>query len=321
MTWERLEPQIPPERTWVFTSARLKSEVQAHLPRIPEDQIIGEPMARDTAPCIALGATLIGQRDPEAVMAVVPADHMIEPASEFGRALHAAAEVARDDPQAIVTLGISPTWPATGYGYIQRGEALPSRQNLRVFQVRKFHEKPDRPTAESFLRSGEFYWNGGVFVGRAATFLDQFRQQEPEMARLAAEITRRQPIPADPNHFAELFAQMRKVSFDYAIMEKCPRILTVETRFRWDDVGSWLALERLHPQDSTGNTILADHLGLETSRCLIVGEPQKLITTLGVSNLIIVQDGDCILVADRSKEADVKHLVEMMRQRGWEKHL
>jgi mannose-1-phosphate guanylyltransferase len=321
MTWERLEPCIPPERTWVLTAARLRDEVQAHLPAIPPHQIVGEPVARDTAPCVALGAASVADRDPEAVMAVVPADHIIEPPQEFGRVLHAAAELVQDEPQAIVTIGISPTWPSTGYGYIQRGQELTPRQNLRVFQVRKFHEKPDRATAEVFLRSGEFYWNGGVFIARARTFLDQFRRHEPEIAQLAdAIVARRRTDPSDRG-FADLFERMKKVSFDYAVMEKCPRILTIEARFRWDDVGSWLALERLHPQDATGNTILAEHVGVDTSRCIIVGEGKQIIATIGVSNLIIVQDGECILVADRSREGDVKKVVELMRQRGWEKHL
>lgn len=321
MTWDRLEAQVTPQQTWVFTSERLRPEVCSQLPQIPPAQIIGEPVSRDTAPCVAVGAALIARQDPEAIMAVVPADHLIEPPQEFSRVLHAAAELVRDHPQALVTIGIPPTWPSTGYGYVQRGEALAPRQNLRVFQVRRFHEKPDRATAEAFLRSGEYYWNGGVFIGRADSFLQQIRLHEPEIDRLARDIAEHWSAQPDDSVLADRFARMKKVSFDYAVMEKCPNVLTVEARFRWDDVGSWLALERLYPQDAFGNTVLARHVGVDTSRCIIVGEDQPIIATLGVSNLIIVQDGECILVADRSKEAEIKRLVEQMRQGGWEKHL
>lgn len=321
MTWDRLETRIAPEQTWVLTSERLRDEVCAQLPQIPPRQVIGEPVSRDTAPCVALGAALIAQHDPEGILAVVPADHVIEPAQEFGRVLHTAAELVNDHPQALVTIGIPPTWPSTGYGYVQRGESLGQRQNLKIFQVRRFHEKPDRATAESFLRSGEYYWNAGVFLGRADTFLQQFRLHEPDIDRLAREIAERWPQRRDDRWFADRFARMKKVSFDYAVMEKCSQVLTVEARFRWDDVGSWLALERLYPQDAAGNTVLANHLGVDTSRCIIVAEDRPIIATLGVSNLIIVQDGDCILVADRSKENEIKRLVELMRQHGWEKHL
>jgi mannose-1-phosphate guanylyltransferase len=318
-TLERVEARIPPERTWVITSARHRDEVARQLPAVPAAQIIGEPAARDTAPCVALGAALVARRDPDAVLLVLPADHLIEPPQEFLRVAHVAAELAQEHADALVTIGIPPTWPSTGYGYIHQGEPLPGRQGLKVFRVNRFREKPDEATARQYLASREYYWNAGVFVGRVAAFLEQFGRHEPALRQSAERIAAAWDQPAV---FASEFPQLKKISFDFAIMEKCPRVLVVEATYQWDDVGSWLALERLHPHDADGNTILApQHAGVATRDCIIVGEGTKLIATLGVKNLIIVQDGDCILVADRSRESEVKMVVEELKRRGLEKYL
>jgi mannose-1-phosphate guanylyltransferase len=318
---DRIEARIPPERTWVITSARHRDDVLAQLPRVPPGQVVGEPAPRDTAPCVALGAALIARADPQGVMAVTPSDHLIEPAQEFLRVIHAAAELAEEDPAALVTIGVPPTWASTGYGYVQRGAALPGRQGLKAFRVARFREKPDRAAAENYVRSGEYYWNAGVFVGRAQTFLDQFAAHEPEMLAGARRIADAWDTPDGVNFLRRDFPTLKKISFDFAVMEKCPQVLVVEATYQWDDVGSWLALERLHAQDAAGNTIVARHAGVETSRCIVVGDDQHVIATLGVKDLIIVQDGDCLLVADRTKESEVKKLVEELKRRGLEKHL
>lgn len=320
-TVDRIEARIPPERTWVMTSAEHRADVIQQLPTVPQDQVIGEPCPRDTAPCVALGAALVAKRDPEAVLLVIPSDHIIEPAQEFLRAAHVAAELARENPEALVTLGIPPTWPSTGYGYIHRADALPTRQGLKIFRVNRFREKPNAETAQEFLESGEYYWNAGVFIGRAAAFLNQFARLESEMHAGVERIAAAWGTPAGPEALTREFPNLLKISFDFAVMEHCPQVLVVEVTYQWDDVGSWLALERLHPQDAQGNTVLARHAGVSTERCIIVGDETKLITTLGVRDLIIVQDGDCILVADRSQESEVKKVVEEMKNRKLEHYL
>src|SRR5579871_4113627 len=181
MTAERVESQISPENTWIFTAADHREEVIRELPHIPPNQIVGEPAPRDTAPCVALGAALIAARDPEAVMLVMPADHMIEPAQEFRRIVHAAEQLVGEHPDSLVTFGITPTWPSTGYGYIHKGESLPGRQGLSVFRVKQFREKPDEATAQQYTTSGEYFWNAGIFIGRASTFLAEFQRNEAEM--------------------------------------------------------------------------------------------------------------------------------------------
>jgi len=318
-TVDRIEARVPPERTWIITSADHVDEVRKQLPNVPPDHVVGEPAPRDTAPCVALGAALVARQDPDAVLLVLPADHVIEPAREFLRVAHAAAELADENPDALVTFGIPPTWPSTGYGYIQRDAALPTRQGLNVFRVKRFVEKPREATAREYLASGDYFWNAGVFVGRAATFLNQFERHEPATRAGVARIAAAWGTPDDV--LAREFPLLNKISFDFAVMERCPNVIVVEAPYQWDDVGSWLALQRLHPQDADGNTVLARHAGVETTGCIIVGDDTKIITTLGVRDLIIVQDGDCVLVADRSKEGEVKRLVEELRRRGLERYL
>lgn len=320
-TLDRIEAQIPPARTWVMTSAAHRDEVIRQLPGLPPNQIIGEPCPRDTAPCVALGAALIARDDPDAVMLVIPSDHVIEPAREFQRICQAAEQLALDHPHALITFGIVPTWPSTGYGYIRRGEPLAERMGIAIHKVREFREKPDAAVARQYLESKEYYWNAGVFVGKVSAFHEQFERSEPATWESAWQIANNWGTSKQAAAMAELFPKLRKISFDFAVMEKCPEVLVMAAPYKWDDVGSWLAIERLNPQDANHNTVLANHVGIKTEGCIVVGDHGKLIATLGVRDLIIVQDGDCILVADKSKESEVKLIVEELRKRGLERHL
>jgi mannose-1-phosphate guanylyltransferase len=318
---DRLEAQVPAEQTWVITAEAHRAEAERQLGQLPAGHVVGEPCGRDTAACIGLGAALIHRRDPDAVIVVTPADHVIEPVPEFARAVRAAAMVAEEHPRALLTFGIRPSYPATGYGYIHRGEELARRQGTPVYRVRAFREKPALELAEQFVASGEYYWNSGIFVWKAATILGQLRSQKPALADAVERIAAAWGTPRRAAVLADEYPRLEKVSIDYAVMEHAPEVLVLEAPYQWDDVGSWLALERLHAQDADGNTIDATHTGLNTSNCVIVGERGKLITTIGVSNLLIIQDGDAILVADRREEATVKQLVERLKQKGLDKYL
>jgi mannose-1-phosphate guanylyltransferase len=319
--YERLESLTPPENTWVITAALHTGETARHLPKLPAERIIGEPCGRDTAACIGLGAALIAHHDPEAIMMVMPADHVIEPAQEFRRAAQVARQMVEEHPQALVTFGIRPTFPATGYGYVQRGPGLVERQGIRVFRVQAFREKPDVELAERFLASGEYYWNSGIFFWRAGTILEALRQNQPALAAAIERIAAAWPTPKRDETFRQEYERLAKISIDYAVMEKAKEVLVVEAPYQWDDIGSWLALERRHLQDADGNTVLAQHSGIYTKECVIVGDGDKLITTVGVDNLLIIQDGDAILVADRREEANIKQLVESLKKKGLEKYL
>lgn len=320
--YDRVEAcTLPPERLWVVTAEAYRAETQAQLPALPADHVVGEPCGRDTAACIGLGAALVARHDPEAILLVTPADHVIEPLQEFRRAARAAEQVVQEHPGAIVTFGIPPTYPATGYGYIHRGPLLAQRQGVNVYRVATFREKPGLPDAERYFASGEFYWNSGIFVWRAATVLAALRQHRPALYDAVRRIADTRDTPRFQEVLEKEYPALEKVSIDYAVMEHHPEVLVVQAPYRWDDVGSWLAVERMHPQDGHGNTVLATHVGLQTNQCVIVGEPDRPITTIGVSDLIIIQDGDSTLIAHRSQEAAVKQMVDELRRRGLEKHL
>jgi mannose-1-phosphate guanylyltransferase len=319
--FDRLEGSVAPEQVWVITAAAYMEEVARQLPEVRREQILGEPCGRDTAACIAVGAALISREDAEATMVVTPADHVIEPVQEFRRALHVAVQTAQEQPRALVTFGIPPTYPATGYGYLQRGEEVARRQGVSVYRVRAFREKPDADLAERFVASGEYFWNSGIFVWKAAAILAELRAQQPALAEAAQRIADAWPTPERQQVLAREYEALPRQSIDYAVMEHAGQVLAVPALYRWDDVGSWLALERLNPQDVADNTVLAHHVGLDTNGCVLVAEPDRLIVTLGVSDLLIVQDGDVVLVAAKDREGDLKKLVEELRQRGLENHL
>jgi mannose-1-phosphate guanylyltransferase len=319
--FDRIEAQIPPDSTWVITSAAHQSETARQLPDLPSEHIIGEPRGRDTAACIGLGAALIARQDPDAVMLVMPADHVIEPVQEFRRAVHVAERMAEEQPRSLITFGIPPTYPAVGYGYIHRGPEVANRQGISVFRVQAFREKPSHDVAERFLASGEYYWNSGIFVWKAATIIDALRERQPKLLAAVQRIAAAWSTPERDSVLRREYDALDPISIDFAVMEHAREVLVVQAPYRWDDVGSWLALERMHPQDADGNTVLATHCGLKTQGCVIAADSGHLVATVGVSNLLIIQDGNATLVADRRDEGTVKKLVEELRKRGLENYL
>jgi mannose-1-phosphate guanylyltransferase len=321
MAQDRIEAQVPPERTWVITGEGYRALVREQLSSVPAERIIGEPCGRDTAPCIGLGAALIAAQDPDATMLVMPADHVIEPAQEFRRATQVAEQMVQEHPGALVTFGIQPTFASVNYGYIQRGPEVARRQGISVRKVQRFEEKPEADRAEQFVQSGEYAWNSGIFVWKAATLMAALREHKPALHDGAQRIARAWSTPQALAVLGEVFPTLEKISIDYAVMQKAREVLVVGAPFQWDDVGSWLALERMHPQDAGGNTVLAGHCGLDTKNCVLAADKGHLIATVGVEDLLIIQDGDVTLVANRRDEAGIKKLVELLRQKGLEKYL
>ncbi len=318
---DRIEAAVPPERSWVITAAGYRDLTSQQLPALPADRIIGEPFGRDTAACIGLGAALIARQDPSAAMLVMPADHVIEPAQEFRRAAQVAERMVEEHPQALITFGIPPTFPSTGYGYIRRGPEAAHRQGVGVYQVLKFEEKPAHDRAEQFVVSGEYFWNSGIFVWKAATILQALRERQPRLFAAVQRIAEAWPTADREAVLRREYDNLERISIDYAVMEHAREVLVVQAPFRWDDVGSWLALERMHPQDAEHNTVLATHVGLKTKGCVIAADPGHLVATVGVSNLLIIQDGNATLVADRRDEGTIKQIVELLKKQGMEKYL
>src|SRR5579885_1307811 len=302
---DRLEAQVTPDRTWVITAAMHREEASRQLPALPPDRVIGEPCGRDTAACIGLGAALIARQDPAAVMIVTPADHVIEPAQEFRRAAHVAAQVAEEHPTALITFGIPPGWPATGYGYVHRGPEIAVRQGVPVYRAepapgedKAFREKPHAELAERYVASGEYFWNSGIFVWKAATILAALRHNQPRLFEAVQRIAEAWDTPNREEVLRREYEGLDRISIDYAVMEHARDVLVVQAPYRWDDVGSWLALERMNPQDADDNTVRGTHAGLNTHHCIIVAVAGHLVATAGVDNLLIVQDGNATLVAD-----------------------
>jgi mannose-1-phosphate guanylyltransferase len=319
--YDRIEAQVPPQAVWVITANTHRDETARQLPGLPADQIIGEPCGRDTAACIGLGAALIARQDREAVMLVMPADHVIEPVQEFRRAAHVAEQMALEHPKALITFGIPPSYPATGYGYIHRGPEVANRQGMSVYQVEAFREKPSPDVAERFIASGEYFWNSGIFVWKAVAILDALRKRQPTIFTAVERIADAWSTSQREAVLRHEYEGLPRISIDFAVMEHAKDVLVVQAPFHWDDVGSWLALERMHPQDADGNTVLATHCGLKTVGCVIVADAGHLVATVGVDNLLIVQDGNATLVADRRDEGSVKQLVELLKKNGLEKYL
>jgi mannose-1-phosphate guanylyltransferase len=318
---ERLEASVPPERTWVITSHLHRQETERQLPGLPSPHIIGEPCGRDTAACIGLGAALIARQDPAAVMLVTPADQVIEPVQEFRRAVYVAEQMAEEQPTALVTFGIPPTFPATGYGYIHRGREAANRQGLSVYRVEGFREKPNIDLAEKMLASGAYFWNSGLFVWKAGTILTHLKERQPKLFEAVSRIADAWPTPRREQVLQHEYQGLDRISIDYAVMEHATEVLVVKAPFRWDDLGSWLALERMHPQDADGNTVLAQHAGINTKNCVVAADAGTLVATIGVDNLLIIQDGDSLLVADRRDEGTIKQMVELLKKKGLEKYL
>jgi mannose-1-phosphate guanylyltransferase len=281
--------------------------------------ILGEPCRRDTAPCIGLAALHVRRRDPAAVMAVMPADHVIESPAAFQQALRQAEQWVAADPQRLVTFGIRPTYPSPSFGYIERGEALDADQG--VYQVARFREKPNPEVAQAFLDAGSFFWNSGIFVWRAERILELLGRFQPElMARLEA-IDRAHGTAAEAAVLAEEFAAIRGVSIDYAVLERAADIAVIAAPFAWDDVGSWQAMARLLGSDAQGNTIVGRHLGVDTKDCIVRTTAGHLVATLGLADCIVVHTPDATLVANKHDEEAIRRLVQLLEERGWTEYL
>jgi mannose-1-phosphate guanylyltransferase len=326
-TVDRLKGLVPPERMLIATNAKLAGVIGEQLPELPAEAILGEPCKRDTAPCIGLAALIVARHDKDATMAVMPSDHVIGPDAAFQQAIEFAAALVDESPARIVTFGIRPTYPAEIFGYIERGDRLETAAAKKysslvpAFQVRQFREKPKADVARGYLESGNFYWNSGIFVWRASTILNALREHQPEMF---AHLQRIAEAIGKPDYQAVLereFAAIRGVSIDYAVMEHAQDVAVIEAPYRWDDVGSWQALARLHGTDENGNTILGKHLGVNTSGTIVRGPDDHLIVTLGLKDCVVVHTPDATLVANKHDEESIRQVVKLIQEKGWSEYL
>jgi mannose-1-phosphate guanylyltransferase len=314
-TMDRLGELVPAERQLIVTNKILCDAVRQQLPDLPEQNVVGEPCKRDTAPCVGLAAAMVAKVDPEGTMVVMPSDHVIADHEKFQQAIATGSELIEQDPTRIVTFGIRPSYPAESFGYIQRANSIEGSR-ISAFQVEKFREKPDRATAEQYVAAGTYYWNSGIFLWRASTIIDALKKSVPEMHAHLEKIAN----AIDTDHFNETlekeFTAIDGTSIDYAVMEKYPNVVTIEAPFPWDDVGSWQALSRLHEPDDQGNTVVGEHLGIDTKGAIIHAQPGHTIVTIDVDDLIVVQTTDATLVAPKHAQERVREVVRELESKN-----
>ena len=307
----RLEDIFEPENIWVITSASYLDLVAEELPDIPRENLIGEPMGRDTANAIGLGAQLLHQRDPDSVMAVFTADHLIRPQEEFAAAIDIGLAAAEQYTDSLVTFGIVPDSAHTGFGYIHRGDPV----GERTYHVAAFVEKPDFENAEHYVQSGEYFWNSGMFAWRTDTVLKELGRCLPENIATLSEISQNWDRLAGTPELAERFEQLEKISIDFAVMEKADKVLVVEMDCRWRDLGSWSSLAGMRGADENGNVHIAPHsLVIDGKDNIIVSESDHLIAVMGVHDMIVVQDKDATLICPRDYEQKIKELTDLRRK-------
>jgi mannose-1-phosphate guanylyltransferase len=298
-TVARVRDLAPPERIFIGTTLELLDRIREQVPEVPSENYVIEPVGRDTAPAIAYGALAIRQRYPDAVMAVLSADQVIAPTLRFHEVLQVAAEAAVAT-HGLITMGIRPSRPETGYGYIKRGKPFGS-----VHAVERFTEKPDLETAARFVEEG-YLWNSGMFVWEVPSICEALSCHVPDIyegIRGIVEAGR----PAE-----EVFAEVRRISIDFGVMEKAPNVYVIEADFLWDDVGSWTSLARVVEADDQGNVVRGDFIPIESTGC-IVHSDGGLVAAIGVSDLVIVKSGDVVVVCPRGRDQEVKALVQMLK--------
>ena len=314
-TVDRIIGEIPSENIYIVTTASLAESIKEELSQVPAKNIISEPFGRNTAACIGLAATIISKKDPNAIMAVMTADHLIEPPGLFVKLLKCAEELAIEE-NALITFGIKPTGSSVNYGYIQRDEEVINLQDFLVYDVKCFTEKPDRITAENFLKSGNYYWNSGIFVWSASTILENINTLMPDLSHGLERIKKSLGTPDETSVICHEYEKFDNISIDYGIMERASNVKIIEAGFTWDDVGSWLAIERLNESDQNSNTILGKHCGLDTQGNIIIGDNEHLIATINVSDMIIVNTKDVTMVCNKNSAEDIKKLTELLKEKG-----
>ena len=306
---DRLQGLIPVERTLVITAERLVEMTRKALPTVPAENVFGEPCRRDTAAAVAVACGIAKRLGgPDAVACILTADQLMDPPDKFRRALSDAITAA-EKSDAIVTMGIEPTYPATGFGYIEAGGPVDFGTKTAFSRVKRFVEKPDARTAEEYIATGRFSWNAGMFIWKVSAMEAEFAAWAPDIAQVVDKV-------AESKNVAETlkreYPPLRAISVDYAVMEKSKRILVAKSEFRWDDVGSWLSMPNHFSRDDDGNTRLGKTAVLGTSGSVVVSDDGHLVAVAGLSDVVVVHTQDATLVCSKARAADLKALVKAL---------
>jgi mannose-1-phosphate guanylyltransferase len=316
---ERLDPLFALDRIFIVTAAEQVGTLLQQAPQLPGGNFIVEPLQRGTASAIGLAALYLRRRDPNATMAVLTSDHYIADCGKFQQVLSAAFEMAQQGH--LVTLGIKPTFPSTGYGYIERGEVLAELGDLTAYRVSAFREKPDAATAEAFVNDDLHTWNSGMFIWRVDRILAEMQKQMPRFYEQLMQIEAAMGTDRESWVLSYVWPRVAAQTVDYGIMECAEDVTVIPANIGWSDIGSWATLLDILPADQDGNVVIyADHMNVDTAQTLVYGN-NRLVATIGVSDLVVVDTDDVLLICSRDRAQDVKKIVEKLRTNGGTKYL
>jgi len=325
-TVERIRPFVPREKIYIVTARSQVEDLRREIPQVPEENLLAEPAGKNTAPCLCLAAIHLQRQDPRSVMIALSADHYIGSRRGFLRTLRAAVDFAREQDY-LVTLGVDPAGPETGYGYIEKGKILAESRGLPVLQAKSFREKPSLARAKAYLRTGKYLWNSGMFVWRTGVFWEAVNRHLPGVYREMRRLEKTVGTPREGKALEKTYACCPAVSVDYGVMEKAKNVALIEAQFSWNDVGSWAALGKICAPDKNGNVLVSRRqegqsrgLLLDSSGCLVRSE-EKLIALVGMKDTVVVEAGNAFLVCPRDRSQDVRRVLEELKARGWKEYL
>jgi mannose-1-phosphate guanylyltransferase len=311
LTVDRLAPLLPLDHVFVIASADQIAPLAEQIPDLPRENFIVEPLGRGTAPCIGLSALHLRHHDPDAVMAVLAADHIIRRKQTFHDVLSAAHHAAEQGY--LVTLGIAPTYPSTGYGYVGRGAPLGEAEGFEIFRVERFTEKPDAETATRFVAEGRYAWNSGMFIWQVDRILEEIQKWMPALHETLETLGQALGSPAYEEKLQTLWPALRKETIDYGIMEKADKVAVIPADLGWSDVGSWASVMAQYDADAEGNVVVGDALTLDVKRTLVFSAGKRLVATVGVEDLVVVDTPNALLIVPRSQVQRVREVVNALR--------
>ena len=315
LTVERLSGLSTPNEIMVITNVEQREAILQELSgKVPSENVIGEPVGQNTAPCIGLAALLLREQHGNQPMLVLPADHLIEPRQEFHSLVKAASAYVAEN-EALLTFGIQPTRPETGYGYIHAGELLLEQGTAKIFRAKEFLEKPDPVMAQEFLESGDHYWNSGMFMWTTDVILDQISEHLPELAQVLEKIGSEMGTRELAGVLKEQYPLAPSISIDYGVMEKASEVVVLKADFEWNDVGSWEFIRDVYDADEHGNVAAGDYVAIDAADNTIVS-PDRLVAVLGVEDVVVVDGGDAILICKRDRVQEVKKIVQILHARN-----
>jgi mannose-1-phosphate guanylyltransferase len=316
---DRLGEFVNSENLFVVATGQQAEGILEQLPLLKPENLILEPKGKNTAPCIGLASIFLEKLNPKEVMLILPADHLIQEEEKFIATIKHAEKVAQES-DSLVTIGIQPTYPATGYGYIQCNGAVGEQLYSEVYQVKTFAEKPDIKTAERFLQSGDFLWNSGIFLWKVESILAAIEEHLPELFDSLMEIKPVLGLPEEAEVIHKVYCQIKGISIDYGVMEHAQNVVVLRGDFGWNDVGSWEEVYKISEKDADGNVVTGEHVLKDVTNCLIDSR-KKVIAAIGIDNLVIVETGDALLICRRDRAQEVKEIVEIMKRKNMDEFL